>query len=140
MADPFVTIPPSEVGPCTATWFIGADSGSSFNDSPTFGPSTSINPVGAWDFLVDGPLKDVLTTVYPSTDAFLAAWAAAGGRVDFTAQTALQAQLYNSSAHGYAQPLNGKGEWQMTNAALTAPEEKPYRWVVQFSVLHSIVR
>jgi len=141
MADPYVNFAPAEVGPCTATWFVGLNGESAFNDNPTFGPATTIQPVGTWDFLVDGPLKDVLTTVYANTDAFLEAWATAGGQVDFIAQRADQTALAGATVYGYSNPLNGKGEWHcFCDIGLLPPEALPLRWVVKFSVPHSIIR
>ena len=149
MADPYVNFAPAEVGPCTATWFVGPDSGAEDgNQGPTFGPATPSQEVGAWDFLVDGPLKDVLTENHGTRDAALLAWAKAGGQIDFVVMSARQSIVIQSSvfspwtsdvldldpsAYGFAWFLG-------LDVSGLDPADYPLRWVVKFSVPHSIIR
>jgi len=135
MADPFVNFAPAEVGPCTATWFVGADSGSSFNDNPSFGPP-------AWAFLVDGPLKDVLDKVYPTDDAALSAFAAAGGQITCTVQGAAGQTMQPYAPRVYQTLPPSAGTWWqvVVDSGALPPEALPLRWVVKFSVPHSIIR
>lgn len=132
MADPYVSFAPKQVGPCSASWFVGSASGSP-NDSPTFGPATDLNPIGAWDYLVDGPLKDVLTASYASEEAATEAWAAAGGEivVSCTCPTPIPSPEIIVLA-------GGKPVWNL-NSGLVAPDPALI-WTVRFSVPHSIVK
>lgn len=144
MADPFVTWAPEEVGPCTATWFVGSGRGSETNEGPTFGSATESQPVAAWSHLVDGPLKDVLTAPYESKDAAMAAWAKAGGQVDFSAQSADGSPVYTVQPWINLYPLEVSGPqiwWQVGFVPADYPAVAlPLRWVVKFSVPHSIIR
>lgn len=151
MSNPYVTWEPSEVGPCTATWLVAGNSGNPENDGPAFGPGPFISqPVGAWDYLVDGPLKAVLDRTYNSYDEMLGAWASAGGQLNCTVQDA-NGQPVGLDRTPWAQRVDATSGapaptgapapfvWFFSADTSTSPAY-PLRWTVKFSVPHSIIK
>jgi hypothetical protein len=154
MPDPYVRSAPANVGACSATWYVdpatepvpGSD-----GSNPTFGqplPNPFSGVTGAWQFLVPGPLKDVLTKEYPVAagmeQEMLQDWAAAGGEVSIMA-LAGNGPVFGASAR----PINVVGAFLPTQQMAFGIEYDvtqypavpvPIRWSIRFSVPHSIVR
>lgn len=157
MSDPYVKWAPVNVGACSATWYVGPEvwSGGATGTAPTFGwggviasnPSDTL--VGAWDFLVPGPLKDTLTQPFAADDAYTAnvmqKWAEAGGEISIMGFTQNGAEaVYGAAARPfYIGGLLGPAQMGFfinydTDAYPSLPT--PIRWVVKFSVSHSVTR
>ena len=162
MADPYVNWAPANVGACSATWYVGPETFVVETEAtnPTFGrggvvassPSNSI--VGAWDFLVPGPLKDVLTSAFtpntlPLSDysrQVMERWAAAGGRISIVGTDKDGGVVYGASAAPLEVGPMLLGDLQMGwsiafDQTLYPPTGRtPFQWAITFSVAHSLTR
>lgn len=155
MADPYVRTPPVNVGACSATWYVDPTTEpvpGSDGSNPTFGqplPDPFGGVTGAWQFLLPGALKDVLTkeyTVSPTMEQeMLQDWAAAGGEVVVSALSEGAGPVYGVSVR----PVNVVGGSLPTQRMAFSVEydiglypavPTPIRWSIRFSVPHSIVR
>lgn len=156
MADPYVRWAPANVGACSATWYVGPEAGwraGSDGTNPTFGqpiPGGDDGVSGAWGFLVPGPLKDTLTKEFVQTDpAFIPnmmqAWADAGGEISIMG-IGSGGSLRPYGAAMFPFPVaTGTGTQQMAfyidyDQTLYPAITPPIRWVVKFSVAHSVTQ
>ena len=155
MADPYVRTPPVNVGACSATWYVdplteprpGSD-----GSNPTFGqpfPDGIGGVTGAWQFLVPGPLKDVVTREFllnPTMELDCTqAWAAAGGEVSVMGRTDDGQCVYGATARMIRNSPMGATTQQMMfsieyDYTLYPALVTPIRWVVKLSVAHSVTQ
>lgn len=155
MADPYVRAAPSNIGACSATWYVdplteprpGSD-----GSNPTFGqplPDGIGGVTGAWQFLVPGPLKDVLTREFPVNDTVeldtMRAWSEAGGEVSIMGRSDAGQIIYGASVKMIRVPSVEYTAQQMMfsveyDYSAYPSVVTPIRWSIRFSVPHSIVR
>lgn len=155
MADPYVRSAPANIGACSATWYVDPVTepvSGSDGTNPVFGqplPNPFGSLTGAWQFLLPGALKDVLTkeyTVSPTMEQeMLQDWAAAGGEVVIMGLADEGGPIYGAMAR----PINVVGAFLPTQQMAFGIEYDvtqypavpvPIRWSIRFSVPHSIVR